>query len=63
MEPVKHSPTSPNKSRARAGGSHQPICLARKVEIIKAVESSKKLKSAIAEEFGVAKSMVTKCQM
>ena len=46
-------------SKSRASCSHQPISLTRKVEIIKAVESSKKSKSAIAEEFGVAKSTVT----
>ena len=39
--------------------SHQPISLAKKLKIIEAVESGKKSKSAVAEEFSVAKSTVT----
>ena len=41
-----------SKSRASASLSHHLISLARKVEIIKAVESSQKSKSSIAEKFG-----------
>ena len=44
---------------SKAGCSHQPITLAKKLEIIKAVESGRKSKSAIAEEFCVAKSTVS----
>ena len=44
---------------SRAGCSHQPISLAKKLEIIKAFESGRKSKSAIAGEFCVAKSTVT----
>ena len=51
--------TTTSKSRASACRGHQPISLAKKVEIIKAVESSNKYKSVIAEEFGIAKSTVT----
>ena len=39
--------------------SHQPISLAKKLKIIEAVENAKKSKSAVAEEFSVAKSTVT----
>ena len=39
--------------------SHQPIPLATKGAIIKAVDSKKKSKSLIAQEFGVAKSTVS----
>ena len=37
-----------------AGCSHQPITLAKRLEIIKAVESGRKSKSAIAQDFFVA---------
>ena len=40
-------------------GSHQSIPLSKKIEIIKAVNSKKKSKSLIAQEFGVAKSTVS----
>ena len=39
--------------------SHHPISLAKKVQIIKEVESKQKFQSMIAEEFDVAKSMVS----
>ena len=43
---------APSSSKA---ASHQPISLAKKLKIIEAVESGKKSKSAVAEEFSVAK--------
>ena len=39
--------------------SHHPISLAKKVHIIKVVESKQKSQSMIAEEFDVAKSTVS----
>ena len=39
-------------------GYHQSIPLSKKLEIIKAVDSKKKSKSLIVQEFGVAKSTI-----
>ena len=44
---------------SKAGCSHQPITLAKKLEIIKTVESGRNRKLAIPEEFCVAKSTVS----
>ena len=44
---------------SKAGCSHQAISLGKKLGILKAVESLNKSKSAIAEEFSIAKSTVS----